>query len=209
MTYKYSDTVILVFCKAPIAGQVKTRLMPQLSAEQAVDVHIKLTQRLLSLLFNAQLCQVQLWCSPDTEHPFFSQCAHKYALSLHEQQGHDLGERMHHAISIALESASRVLLVGCDCPSLIIDDFEFAIDNLLSANDIVFAPAEDGGYVMIGMTNRHPTVFFNMTWGNDDVLNTSRQRAIQAGLTVVETKQQWDVDTFDDLKRFYGIRPIK
>jgi len=201
--HKYSDTAILVFCKAPIAGQVKTRLMPQLSAEQAVDVHVKLTQRLLSLLSNAQLCQVQLWCNPDTQHPFFSTCAQKYALSLHEQQGDDLGEKMHHAISVALGSASRVLLVGCDCPSLTIDDFEFSIDNLLNANDIVFSPAEDGGYVMVGMTESHPELFLNMTWGNDDVLNASRQRAKQVGLTVIETKSQWDVDTFDDLQRFY------
>ena len=74
MIYNYPDTAILVFCKAPIAGQVKTRLMPELTAEQAKNVHKELTQGLLSLLFNAHLCPIQLWCSPDMKHPFFADC---------------------------------------------------------------------------------------------------------------------------------------
>lgn len=72
MLYQYPDSVIQVFCKAPIAGQVKTRLMPVLSAEQAMQVHIELSERTLKLLHDAALCHVQLWCSPTIEFHFFS-----------------------------------------------------------------------------------------------------------------------------------------
>jgi len=200
--YKYPDTTIIVFCKAPIAGQVKTRLMPHLSAEQAVDVHKTLTHGVLSLLSKSQLFPIQLWCSPDTQHSFFTQCAQRYDVSLQGQQGRDLGERMHHAINTALESSSKVLLIGTDCPSLTIDDFEFASNALIQNNDIVFSPAEDGGYVMVGMIKPQPLVFCNMTWGHENVFNDSQSRATKAGLNLIQTRQHWDVDTFNDWQRF-------
>lgn len=202
MHYKYPDTAIIVFCKAPIAGQVKTRLMPYLTAQQAAEVHIELTQRVLSLLYEAQICSVQLWCSPDTSHPFFIECVHKYQLSLQVQHGNDLGERMHHAINKVLETSSKVLLIGCDCPSLTREDIEFAINGLQKNDDVIFAPAEDGGYVMVGLKKAHPELFLKMAWGYDGVLDVSRQCAIQASLRLVETRQQWDVDVIDDLKRY-------
>ncbi|PHS23417.1 MAG: hypothetical protein COA83_10035 [Methylophaga sp.] len=204
MHYKYPNTAILVFCKAPVAGQVKTRLMPELSAQQAADVHIELTQRTLLLLSKAHFCPIQLWCSPDIKDPFFKRCKKQYAVSLHQQQGNDLGERMHHAISTALQYVSRVLLVGCDCPSFTANDFEFAITTLQAQNEVVIAPAEDGGYAMIGMSKVHPQLFLNMTWGHNQVLKNTRQRITGLGLTLIEARQQWDVDTFDDLKRYHS-----
>jgi len=201
VNYKYPNTAILVFCKAPIAGQVKTRLIPDLSAEQACDVHIELSHRTLQLLSAPQLCPVQLWCAPDTTHSFFRSCADNYHVSLHQQQGEDLGDRMLHAIADALTSYSSVLLIGCDCPSLTVDDIECAIMSL-EHNDIALAPAEDGGYVMIGMNQVHPDVFINMTWGNDAVLSSTRKRIESQNLSLAETNTQWDVDTIADYHRY-------
>jgi len=202
--FKHTDTAILVFCKAPIAGQVKTRLMPQLSAEQAVNVHELLTEQILSLLTNDPLCHVQLWCSPDTQHSFFAHCTQNYAVSLHPQQGEDLGERMYHAICKALETSNKVLLIGCDCPSLTIEDIEIAI-NALDNDCVVFSPAEDGGYVMVAMTKPHPELFLDLSWGHEKVLENSLQRAGNNDLTIVKTKLQWDVDDINDLIRFRNL----
>jgi len=202
VTYRYADAVIIVFCKSPIAGQVKTRLMPQLSADQATQVHRELTLRVLSTLSVAKLCPIQLWCSPDTSDPFFTECAEQYALSLHRQQGNDLGERMHNAISQSLAKSDRVLLIGCDCPSLTIDDFAFSLNQLQNDHDVVFSPAEDGGYVMVGMKKPQDLLFTNMTWGHENVLSTSYERVHKAGLNLIETRRHWDVDTFKDLQRY-------
>ena len=201
MNYKYPDTKILVFCKTPVAGQVKTRLMPDLSAEQAADVHMALTRHTLTMLFDAHLSPTELWSHPDIHHQFCTDCVYDYEVSLHPQQGNDLGERMNHAIGTTLQQTSKVLLLGSDCPSLTAKDIEFAI-NALQDNDVVIAPAEDGGYVLIGMSKPHPELFLNMVWGTNDVLDVTRQRIKQAELTTIETKQQWDVDTFDDFQRF-------
>lgn len=202
MQYKYPDTAILVFCKAPVAGQVKTRLMSDLTAEEAADIHIMLSHRILALLSASMLCPIQLWCSPDSKHPFFKKCTDKYSLTLREQRGMDLGERMHHAIRTTLQTFSKVLLVGCDCPSITLDDFDSAIKALNNNHDVVFAPAEDGGYVIVGMTQPNPTLFLNMTWSNESVFRISQNRAKQLGLSVYETSMQWDVDTVEDLQRF-------
>jgi len=130
------------------------------------------------------------------------ECVHDYLIPLYEQQGQDLGERMLHAISTTLEKSSRVLLIGCDCPSLTVEDIDFAINALQSENDVVLSPAEDGGYVMVGMKKARSEVFLGMTWGHGEVLQNTYQRAKQAGLSVIKTKQQWDIDTFDDWQRF-------
>lgn len=205
MSYKYPDAAILVFCKAPIAWQVKTRLIPQLSPQQAAALHVELSKRVLSLVSVSNLCPIQLWCSPDIEHPFFQECTEQYPLSLHTQQGNDLGERMHHAIDTALHEKSKVLLIGCDSPSITAEDLDLALQSLQTPKDITLAPAEDGGYVMIGMREPQPELFLDMEWGNSHVLKATYQRVANAGLIRKETKQQWDIDTFADLKRYRQV----
>ena len=64
MDYLYPDAVLLIFCKAPIAGQVKTRLIPTLTAEQAAQLHIELSLSTLQRAIQQPLCPVQLWCTP-------------------------------------------------------------------------------------------------------------------------------------------------
>ena len=91
MTYKYPDAVLMIFCKAPVAGQVKTRLTPELTDEQALQVHIELTQRTMQLATISHLCPVQLWCTPSTDHAFFAASAQTWPVILRQQKGNDLG----------------------------------------------------------------------------------------------------------------------
>ena len=111
MVYQYPNACLIVFCKAPVSGQVKTRLSPELSSEQAAEAHRKLTQRLLNWLSQAALCPVQLWCSPDTEHAFFQQCAEDYGVTLYQQCEGDLGVKMDHALQSSLKHFDRALLI--------------------------------------------------------------------------------------------------
>jgi hypothetical protein len=204
MSYESPDSVIQVFCKAPIAGQVKTRLMPVLSAEQARQVHIELTERLLKLLHETALCPIQLWCSPHCEFDFFQQQAIKYQLTLHQQLDCGLGERMSYALSAGLQNFKQVLLVGCDCPSLTVDDFRQALTTLKQDVDVVLAPAEDGGYVLIGVKQSQSELLndVEMPWGTSQVLDITRKRIKQQQLKASEIRQQWDVDTPEDLARY-------
>jgi rSAM/selenodomain-associated transferase 1 len=202
MDYPFPDSVLLIFCKAPIAGQVKTRLQPELSAAQAVAVHIELTQMTLQRAFQKPLCPVILCCAPDAEHEFFQQCAKAYPLRLSQQRGSDLGERMHNAFAEALAHYQHALLIGCDGPSLTEEDLQQALAALNDGSDAVIAPAEDGGYVLIGLNTPQPTLFNHMAWGSNQVMAETRQRLSTAGLQLHELKCQWDVDTIEDWRRF-------
>ena len=205
MTYKYADAVLMIFCKAPIAGQVKSRLTTELTAEQAMQVHIELTQRTLQLAAISNLCPVQLWCTPSTDHAFFTASAQTYHVILQQQQGDDLGERMNNAFCLAFNRYSRALIIGCDCPSLTEQDLEEALSILNQRKCCVLAPAEDGGYVLIGLNQPRPELFSNMPWGTDLVLEHTRARIKQYNLRYHALKQQWDLDTPKDMARYRAL----
>jgi len=207
MTYKYPNAVLMIFCKAPIPGQVKTRLIPELTADQAAELHIELSVKTLQRATQNHLCPVQLWCTPTTNHEFFNESKAAYPLALKQQQGTDLGERMHHAFCSALAEYPHALLMGCDCPSLTEQDLEQALTALTQKNDVVLAPAEDGGYVLIGLNRPHPELFDNMSWGTAGVLDETRNRIGHYKLHHHELKEQWDLDTPKDLERYRALVP--
>ena len=202
MTYRYPDAVLMVFCKAPVPGQVKTRLIPALSAEQAAELHIELSIKTLQRATRSNLCPVQLWCFPSIDHAFFAESAATYPLRLKQQQGADLGERMHHAFCSALATYSHALLMGCDCPSLTEQDLNEALTALSQDNEVVLAPAEDGGYVLIGLNRPRPELFESLTWGTARVLDETRSRIERCKLRHHGLNEQWDLDTPQDLKRY-------
>jgi rSAM/selenodomain-associated transferase 1 len=208
MPYQYPDTVLMVFCKAPVPGQVKTRLMPALSARQAADIHVQLSERTLKLAAQSRLCPVQLWCAPATDHDFFTASATIYRLELRQQHGADLGERMHLAFESALAVYPHALLMGCDCPSLTESDLEEAVMALRQGHDLVLAPAEDGGYVLIGLNRPCPELFNDMAWGTSQVLAQTRARIDRLHLRHHELREQWDLDTVSDLDRYRALLSI-
>lgn len=208
MSYQFPDSVLLIFCKAPVAGQVKTRLQPALTADQAAAAHRQLTRSTLDRACQSALCPVQLCCSPDTHHPFFKQCANDYPLTLSTQRGDDLGERMHHAFSMALSQYRHAVLIGCDCPSLTADDLRQALSALQNKKNAVIAPAEDGGYVLIGLSDPQPFLFDNMVWGTPNVMSETRKRAHKHGLECDELAEQWDVDMPEDWLKYVQYSAI-
>ena len=205
MTIKHPDAVLMIFCKAPIIGEVKTRLTTELTSEHAMQVHIELTERTLKLATHNQLCNVQLWCTPSIEHPFFTASALTYPISLHKQEGVNLGARMSNAFCMTLINYSRALLIGCDCPSLTQENLEEALFALNQRNSCVLAPAEDGGYVLIGLNQPHPELFLNIEWGTDQVLDHTCTLIKQNNLNYHALNEQWDIDTPKDLKRYQEL----
>jgi uncharacterized protein len=205
MIYQYPDTVLLIFCKAPQTGHVKTRLIPTLTAEQAMQLHIELSLSTLQRATQQPLCPVQLWCTPSIDHNFFIQAADNYPITRHLQQGENLGERMNHALCTALKHYKRAVLIGCDCPSLTTHDLINAITVLNEQTTVVFAPAEDGGYVLIGLNRPYPELFINMPWSNPQLMTQTRARCQQHGIVYQELATQWDVDTPEDLVRYQAL----
>lgn len=204
--YRYPDAVILVFCKAPIPGQVKTRLTPPLTDEEAAQLHKELTELTLLKATSNALCPVQLWCAPDIGHPYFISLEQCYDIELRRQQGDDLGARMCHAIAEVLVYYKAAVLIGCDCPSLTGRELELALAYLMQGKPCVLAPAEDGGYALIGLRWLLPSLFAGVDWGTDQVLAQSLARLQAHKINYQLLTTQWDVDTPVDYARYLATQ---
>ncbi len=195
------DTAILVFARAPVAGATKTRLVPLLGAEAAAALHRRLLLQSLTVAASAAPGSVALWCSPDDSHPFLRDAASRHGASLHVQQGADLGARMAHAFAQALRLWRHVIITGTDCPALTAAHLLEAAAALREGHDAVFAPAEDGGYALVGLAREAPQLFAGIAWGGDDVMAATRERLRNSGLRWRELATLWDIDRPDDYQR--------
>lgn len=193
---------IAVFAKAPILGSVKTRLAPVLGEDGAAQLHVELVRRALMVATRAQLGPVQLWCTPETSHPFFLRCEYEFGVSLHRQQGDDLGARMAHAFAQAHAAGESLVLIGSDCPALAPQDLQDAAV-ALEAYPAVLTPAEDGGYVLVGLGAPAP-IFEGVAWGGEAVMAQTRARLEAAGIGWAELPTLWDVDRPEDYARLVG-----
>ncbi len=198
---EFPDARLLIFAKAPIPGQVKTRLIPALGAYYCAVLQRQLSKHILTLATHARLCPVEMWCDPDTHHPFFKYCRSRFGVSLRRQVGSDLGRRMYKALTITLRQAKSAVLIGTDCPGLTITDLYEALAALSTGTDVVISPAEDGGYVLIGMRRCSARLFSGIPWGRGQVLQKTRTRLQMLNWQGRELPSRWDVDRPQDLKR--------
>lgn len=198
---KFPDSKILVFCKAPIPGKVKTRLLPVLSSCEAAGLYQKLAARMLDCALDSSLADVDLWCYPDVTHAFFQKYKDR-GVPLFQQQGVDLGERMYQGAlhALAQEGVSKVLIIGADCPTLDEDYLESALSKL-DDHDAVLGPAEDGGYGLIGLRKADRTIFNDITWSTSQVCADTCRRMNQLNYNWSLLPLLWDVDRPEDLEK--------
>ena len=198
MNQTIPDTTIMVFARAPITGQVKTRLIPTLGAAGAAELHAAFLEQTLNTVSQLDDTAIQLYCQPDTHHPLFRQAADRTVLSLHAQQGSDLGERMANAFADNLPRYHKVLVIGCDCPALTPDDLRAAIE-ALDNKEAVIIPAHDGGYVLLGLKTFSPLIFTDIDWSTDRVFEQTTRQLDAAGLHWTSLGPKHDIDRPDDL----------
>jgi len=201
-----TDTCVCVFAKAPVSGQVKTRLLPVLSEQQACFMHERLIQHCLSQVQSAEW-QSQLW-STDISHSYIQARSEEHLIPLHMQQGADLGMRMASALQHSLENFKYVIIIGTDCPSIDIDFIQEAVTKLKAGLDVVLGPAEDGGYALIGFSMLAESVFTDIQWGTDQVLELTRIRLREAKLSWYELATQRDIDRPEDLQYLQQAYPL-
>lgn len=186
---------LLVFARAPVAGQAKTRLIPALGAEAAARLHGRLVRRALEAASASGAGPVELWCAPDCSHAFLRACEREFGCRLKAQPSGDLGQRMR----FALEAGLPAVLLGSDAPGLTGATVRDAAEALECGNDGVLVPALDGGYVLIGLAVPAPRLFEDIGWGGDRVLEQTRRRCTQLGLRLAELPPCADIDRPEDL----------
>ena len=148
MANRIAKNKLLIFAKAPTVGEVKTRLQPLLTPQQSTDFHRRLVEHCLIISSGARDITIELWVA--NEHEWWSELSARYGVNVRIQNGMDLGGRMAQAFESTLSEANNVVIIGTDCPFIDSQYIETAFEELGQA-ELVLGPAEDGGYVLIGL----------------------------------------------------------
>ena len=139
ISWQYPDSEILVFTKAPVPGQVKTRLAVDIGDEMAAAVSETLLYQTLNILQVSSIAPVTLYVAGDRSHRAIKK-ASELVHNVKPQIDGDLGARMAQAITTTLENRKKAILIGTDCPMMHIDYLHQA---LTTESDVVLGPAED------------------------------------------------------------------
>ncbi len=206
---EFPDARLLIFAKAPEPGAVKSRLISCLGAQGAANLYLQMARHCIQQACGAQLCPVELWCSPSIDHPFFHQCAQEFAVSLFDQCKGGLGDRMAYGLADGLQRAKSALIIGTDCPAITVDDLGQCLHWLHHDTDVVLGPTEDSGYYLLGARKMVAELFSDIPWGGPQVLPMTRQRIESLGMQCRELATRWDVDRPEDVKRLKKLRLLE
>lgn len=205
LTPGLSQVQVAVLAKAPMPGLAKTRLIPALCPQGAARLQRQLTRAAVQTALDARLGAVTLWCAPHAQHRFFRALHRTTGVHCLVQASGDLGQRMHMAFRLHCVQGP-LLLTGTDCPPLTPGHLRRAAQALLDGEEAVFYPAEDGGYVLVGLRRPQAALFERIAWSTDAVMAQTRERASATGLRLREFETLWDVDIPADLVRWRAWR---
>ncbi|WP_067147213.1 TIGR04282 family arsenosugar biosynthesis glycosyltransferase [Pseudotamlana agarivorans] len=193
-----NKALVIVFVKNAKPGKVKTRLAKTIGNEKAVEIYqalLEITERATENI----LTDVSIHYSEFIDNSLWKG-AHKTT-----QQGQDLGERMKNAFQNAFQQGyQRVVLIGSDLPSLTNEHLNNALENLLKT-EVVFGPAQDGGYYLVGLSKMHACIFENKPWSQTQLLEVTLQELSEKNISVTKLETLNDIDTFEDLKPYQHL----
>ena len=206
-------SALALMTKAPRAGQVKTRLVPPLTNDEAAQLNRCFLQDTGSAISVCCSSSTALNSGPPMVYgiavytPVGAESDYSAILprdfSLLPQRGENFGERLYFAAEDLFKSGFKaVCLIDSDSPTIPAENFTRAIELLsLPGNRIVLGPCEDGGYYLIGLKRLHREVFERIDWSTERVFEQTRQRATQIGVEVHELPRGFDVDDRATLHR--------
>jgi rSAM/selenodomain-associated transferase 1 len=195
-------SAVAIMAKAPWPGEVKTRLCPPLSHQEAAALYrCFLLDKIAQVNALSRASPVISYTPADSRSWFAASTPAHFTLI--PQRGDDLGARLFATFGqLFAQGYAQVIVIDSDTPTLPITHLEQAL-RLIAAgdNDVVLGPTEDGGYYLIGLRRAHGELFEQMPWSTSRVFPETRRRSAQLGLTVACTACWYDVDTPADLAR--------
>lgn len=207
-------TAIGVMARAPLAGRCKTRLLAAHGPEWVAGLYAAMLRDTLDGLQSVTADDYVVFAAPlaDEEASGDDHAAQwKLALDvlarhvpapwrLVPQQGRDLSARIEHAFSTMFEGgAAYALLSGSDAPTFPPEPLAAACADETSRAEVLVGPSEDGGYYVIGMPRLEPRLVRDIPWSTPAVMETTRMRCSELGLTLRELPRGYDVDEPSDV----------
>ena len=194
-------TAIMIMAKAPQAGEVKTRLCPPLSPQDAMTLYYAFLRDKIAQVRSLEAAHPTIAYTPSEGQSIFAALAPGFTLIA--QHGADLGARLANAFAQCFAAGhTGVIAIDSDTPTLPSSFLQQAIALLaIPKVDVVIGPSDDGGYYLIGLRALHHELFENMAWSTNVVLPETVRRATARGLQVAWLPPWFDVDTPEDLQR--------
>ena len=196
--------LLVVVAKAPVPGEVKTRLTPPFTPEEAVVLYRCFLQDRLAEINKLQGIDLAVSFTPGNARNAF-ECLTGNGLKLFPQKGAELGQRLSNIfIDMLGRDYEAVSIIDSDTPDLpgtiVEQSFRILMGN---EADAVYGPCDDGGYYLVGMRRPHPELFEDIPWSTRSVLNITLERARGLGIRTKLLPGWNDLDTFEDLLNFY------
>ena len=191
--------------KAPIAGEVKTRLVPPLNAREAAALNVcflrDMAANINSISETESASGLVVYTPTGSQSAFAGVLPTEFKLLA--QRGTSLGERLCNATDDLLrEGYGAVCLINSDSPTLPKSILIRAVKSLSAEGDrVVLGAAEDGGYYLIGLKRAHRNLFNGIAWSTSDVLARTTQRAAEIDLPVELLTSWYDVDDAESLNQ--------
>ena len=201
---------LVLYARVPRRGQVKTRMTPWLSADEAFRLHLALLEDSLALLragaaaAGATPCLAfsEPWAPAGGGEGFAALAAAATGLARLPQRGGDFGERLRDTFTtLAAAGRRHVVVIGCDSPTLPPAILRSAFAALRQEAEVVLGPAADGGYYLVGAARPVPEIFTGIPWGTDRVLEATLRALDRAAVRAFLLPPWYDVDLPADLDR--------
>ncbi len=206
---------LAVMTKAPQAGQVKTRLVPPLTPNEAAELNkcfLRDTTAAISQICNCRpvggaeeagtnACGVAVYTPIGAESAYVDILPADFVLL--PQRGESFGERLYFATLDLFKCGFEcVCLIDSDSPTVPAKNFARAVKLLQRPGErIVLGPSADGGYYLIGLKKPHREVFERIDWSTERVLDQTVRRAAESGLEVELLPTGYDIDDAAALRR--------
>ncbi|UCE78565.1 MAG: TIGR04282 family arsenosugar biosynthesis glycosyltransferase [Nitrospiraceae bacterium] len=192
-----NDQALILMAKFPHPDTVKTRLKGHMTDIERVTLYQALLRQTIQKMKSLHGIDTFITYTPHNTRDYFL----RFGLKMFPQADGNLGEKMFEAMNVCFQKAYRsVVLIGVDIPDVTDEIVKQAFDYLRN-NDIVFGPAADGGYYLVGLTRPFKKLFDDIPWSTGQVLMRSLEKAKLSGYSVAVTEILEDIDTIDDIKR--------
>ena len=186
--------------KVPVAGNVKTRLQPHLTAEQCATLAACFLSDTVSKVESLQIPLIIAFAPVEQRQNLLKILPEEQILV--EQTGANLGEKMFNAFQFAFsQNIDAVVMIGTDSPTFPAEFLELAFDFLEAKTDAVLGKSEDGGFYLIGLRKIHKRIFENVEWSSPKVFEQTTRNIEQLKINLQLIPEWFDVDSPDDLRR--------
>lgn len=201
---------LIIFSRAPVAGEVKTRLIGArcgtrvLNARDTCRLYGAMLKDTFTTAHKLENCQLAVAHTPDivpeSEYSLRDSLPTLTTLEFYPQGAGDLGARLTRCFAYWRNRGfEHIVIIGSDAPDLPPEYLQAAFEQLEN-HDLVFGPARDGGFYCVGAAQPiNGKLFSDVEWSTARVLESVLENTIREQQSTARLEPWRDVDDEEDL----------